>query len=235
MMQSGAVIDTARPYPYTIPDIHKCALLVIDMQRDFVEEGGFGESLGNDVSVLRQIIPATQNLISNFRTMGLPVIHTKECHKPDLSDLPPAKLRRGSGSGLRIGDKGPMGRILIDGEPGNDFVPELMPIEGELVIKKPGKGSFYGTNLTKELEARGITQLMVAGVTTEVCVFTTVKEANDRGYEILVLEDCTASYFAEYKAMTLRMVAAQDGIFGWVGKSEDAIECIKKSLKSGSD
>src|SRR5439155_25827186 len=171
----------AQPYVYTF-DPARLALVIIDMQRDFIEPGGFGAALGNDVRRLTPIVPAVAKLLGAFRELGLTVVHTKECHRPDLSDCPPAKRNRGGGS-LRIGDRGPMGRILVEGEPGNDFVPALRPCEGEVVIAKPGKGAFYATSLQDALDRRGITHLLVTGVTTEVCVQTTMREANDRGYE----------------------------------------------------
>ena len=174
-----------------------------------------GESLGNDVSRLQVIVPAVARLLELARGAGLPVIHTREAHRPDLSDCPPAKRERGAPS-LRIGDIGPMGRILIDGEPGNDFVPALQPLDGELVISKPGKGAFYSTGLHDNLRSIGISHLLIAGVTTEVCVQTSMREANDRGYDCLLVQDCTESYFAEFKRATLDMVTAQGGILGWV-------------------
>jgi nicotinamidase-related amidase len=207
----------ADPYPFTF-DPAGTALLVIDMQRDFVEPGGFGESLGNDVSLLAAVVPPLRTVLAAVRAAGLPVIHTREGHLPDLSDLPPAKLRRGSPS-LRIGDPGPKGRILVRGEYGHDIVDELAPLLGELVVDKPGKGAFHGTSLEEELRARGVTSLVVTGVTTEVCVHTTVREANDRGYECLVLSDCVGSYFPEFQRVGLAMIAAQGGIFGWVAPS----------------
>ncbi len=203
----------AEPFAYAFPP-DRVALVVIDMQRDFVEPGGFGATLGNDVTRLQAIIPATARLVALFRDNGWPVIHTREGHKPDLSDCPPAKRERGSPT-LRIGDEGPMGRILIHGEPGHGIVAELAPLPGEIVIDKPGKGSFYATPLGDLLKARSITHLVVAGVTTEVCVQTTLREANDRGYECLLVEDATESYFPEFKAATLAMIRAQGGIVGW--------------------
>ena len=202
----------AAPFPYSFPP-GKTALLVIDMQRDFVEPGGFGATLGNDVTRLQAIIPTVAALIGLFRAAGWPVIHTREGHKPDLSDCPPAKRERGNPS-LRIGDRGPMGRILVHGEPGHGIVAALAPIAGETVIDKPGKGSFYATPLGAILADAGITHLVVAGVTTEVCVQTTLREANDRGYECLLIEDATESYFPEFKAATLAMITAQGGIVG---------------------
>jgi len=212
----------AQPYEYSFNKKH-LALIIIDMQRDFVEPGGFGAALGNNVSLLTPIIPTLVKLLDGFRKLGLTVIHTKECHKPDLSDCPPAKLTRGGGK-LKIGDVGPMGRILVNGEPGNDFVPALKPLPGELVIAKPGKGSFYGTQLDSELKKRGITHLLFTGVTTEVCVQTSMREANDRGYECLLVEDCTESYFPEFKKATLDMVRAQGGIVGWTANTVQVLK-----------
>lgn len=201
------------------------ALIVIDMQRDFAEEGGFGASLGNDVSRVVAIVPDVKRLIAGFRAAGLPVIHTMECHRPDLSDLPPAKRDRGSPK-LRIGDEGPMGRILIAGEPGTAILPELAPIAGEVVIEKPGKGAFYATPLGDILQEKGIAQLVFAGVTTEVCVQTTMREANDRGYECLLVEEATESYFPEFKAAAIAMIRAQGAIVGWTAKLDDVLEGI---------
>ena len=204
----------ARPYPYALDPAHT-ALVVIDMQRDFIERGGFGDSLGNDVKRLEAIIPTTAALIGLFRAQGWPVIHTREAHKPDLSDCPPSKIRRGNPA-LHIGETGAMGRLLVMGEPGNQIVDALAPLEGEMVIDKPGKGMFWATGLHEQLSGLGITHLVFAGVTTEVCVQTSMREANDRGYECLLIEDATESYFAEFKAATLKMIAAQGGIVGWV-------------------
>lgn len=203
----------ARPYAFALDPAH-AALVVIDMQRDFIEPGGFGDTLGNDVSRLKAIVPTVATLIGLFRQHGLPIIHTREAHRPDLSDCPPAKRLRGA-PGLRIGDTGAMGRILISGEPGNAILPELAPAPGELAIDKPGKGMFWATGLHERLQAMGITQLVFAGVTTEVCVQTSMREANDRGYDCLLIEDATESYFAEFKAATIEMIVAQGGIVGW--------------------
>jgi nicotinamidase-related amidase len=207
----------AKPGPFSF-DKDSVALVVIDMQRDFLEPGGFGESLGNDVSQLRRTIEPLAAFMATWRANGLPIIHTREGHLPDLSDCPPAKLMRGAPS-MRIGDPSPNGRILIRGEYGHDIIDELQPIEGEAVVDKPGKGAFYATELQELLEKDGIKSLLVAGVTTEVCVHTTVREANDRGYECLVLADCVGSYFPEFQRVGLEMIAAQGGIFGWVADS----------------
>jgi len=203
----------ARPFGFTF-DPASVALIVIDMQRDFIEPGGFGETLGNDISHLQRAVRPTADLLTLFRKEGWPVIHTREDHLPDLSDCPPAKRDRGSPT-LRIGDPGPMGRILIRGEPGAEIIPACGAIEGEIVIDKPGKGAFYATDLGPILEKLGTRSLVFAGVTTEVCVQTTMREANDRGFECLLIEEATESYFPAFKAATLEMIRAQGGIVGW--------------------
>jgi nicotinamidase-related amidase len=218
-----AEID-AQPFAYSF-DPQRTALIVIDMQRDFLEPGGFGDTLGNDVGRLQAIVPTTRRLMDGCRAAGIHVIHTRECHKPDLTDCPPAKRLRGSPT-LRIGDPGPMGRILIQGEPGADIVLDLYPQPGETVIDKPGKGSFYATPLPGLLAQKGITHLLVAGVTTEVCVQTTMREANDRGFECLLVEDATESYFAEFKAATLAMVRAQGAIVGWTATTSQVLAAL---------
>jgi biuret amidohydrolase len=217
MNSTKTVSVAAEPYAYDFVPA-KCALLIIDMQRDFLEPGGFGEMLGNDVSLLRRAVEPNSRLLAAWRAAGLQVIHTREGHRADLTDLPPAKKVRGR-STRRIGDPGPMGRILVRGEPGHDIIPELYPLPDEPVIDKPGKGAFFATDLQAILQNRGINKLVVTGVTTEVCVNTTVREANDRGYDCLVLEDCVGSYFPEFHEMGLRMIKAQGGIFGWVSDS----------------
>ena len=209
----------AKPFNYAF-EPSTTALVVIDMQRDFIEPGGFGETLGNNVGLLQAIVPATRRLLEMCRTAGLVVIHTREAHRPDLSDCPPAKRTRGKPS-LRIGDEGAMGRILIAGEPGNDIIPALAPVPGEIVIDKPGKGAFYATALGEILRHRGITHLLFAGVTTEVCVQTTMREANDRGYECLLIEEATESYFPVFKQAALEMIRAQGAIVGWTAKLDD--------------
>ncbi|MGC8470488.1 MAG: cysteine hydrolase family protein [Acetobacteraceae bacterium] len=219
----------AEPYPFALDPAH-AALLIIDMQRDFLEPGGFGEALGNDVSQLRRTIAPTAALLAAWRAAGLLVLHTREGHRPDLADLPMAKKLRGHPT-VAIGDAGPMGRILVRGEAGHDIIPELRPALGEPVIDKPGKGAFFATDLHAILQARSVTQLVVAGVTTEVCVHTTVREANDRGYDCLVLEDCVGSYFPEFQEMALKMIKAQGGIFGWVGSSAALIAALGQTAR----
>jgi nicotinamidase-related amidase len=214
----------AEPYEFDF-DPKTTALVVIDMQRDFVDPGGFGEALGNDVSLLRQALEPTRRVLDACRAAGIMVIHTREGHRPDLSDCPPAKLARGRLDN-GIGDPGPMGRILVRGEYGHDIVDSLKPVAGEPVVDKPGKGAFYATDLENMLHNRGITSLLVTGVTAEVCVQTTVREANDRGFECLVLSDCIASYFPEFYEMTLKMIKAQGGIFGWVAPSESLLAAL---------
>ena len=203
----------AEPYEFTLVP-GACALLIIDMQRDFLEPGGFGEALGNNVAELRPCIEPNQRLLAAWRALGWPVMHTREGHRPDLADLPPCKKIRGRAA-LTIGDRGPMGRILVRGEAGHDIIPELAPLPGEPVIDKPGKGAFYATDLEAMLRHRGITQLVVTGVTTEVCVQTSMREANDRGYDCLLIEDATESYFPAFKAAAIEMIVAQGGIVGW--------------------
>ena len=199
-------------------DLSKTALVIIDMQRDFLEPGGFGAALGNDVSRLQRAVAPCRAVLAAARRLGMLVIHTREGHRPDLSDAPPLKVERGDPA-TRIGASGPMGRILVRGEPGHDIIPELYPLSGEPVIDKPGKGAFYQTDLEIMLHSRAIGTLLVCGVTTEVCVNTTVREANDRGFRCIVLSDCCGSYFPEFHEAGLAMIKAQGGIFGWVSSS----------------
>jgi nicotinamidase-related amidase len=220
----------ANPFAYDF-DIDTTALVLIDMQRDFIEPGGFGETLGNDVALLEAIVPATRTMLKAWREAGGLVVHTREAHEADLSDCPPAKLNRGSPT-LRIGDEGPMGRILVKGEPGNQIIDALAPVEGELVIDKPGKGMFYATGLHEILQNRGITHLLFGGVTTEVCVQTSMREANDRGYDGLLLEDCTESYFPAFKAAAIDMIRAQGAIVGWTAPSKAVLAVLRDA---GSD
>jgi nicotinamidase-related amidase len=214
----------AEPTPFRLAP-GETALIVIDMQRDFLLPGGFGESLGNDVDQLLKVVPVLADLIAAARAAGIMVIHTREGHQADLSDCPPAKLNRGAPS-KRIGDQGKYGRILIRGEYGHDIIDELAPIDGEIVIDKPGKGAFYATDLQNVLTGAGITQLLVTGVTTEVCVHTTTREANDREYECLVISDCVGSYFPEFQRIALEMIKAQGGIFGWVADTSAVIPAL---------
>ena len=213
----------AEPFPL-IFDLPTTALIIIDMQRDFVLPGGFGEKLGNDTSLLLAAVPPTERVLARAREKGMFVVHTREGHRPDLSDCPPAKLTRGGKT--FIGEPGPMGRILVRGAEGHDIIKELYPRSGEPVIDKPGKGSFHATDLHQILLDRKIKTLVVCGVTTEVCVHTTVREANDRGYECVVLSDCVASYFPEFQRVALEMIKAQGGIFGWVSNSQNFLKAV---------
>jgi nicotinamidase-related amidase len=211
----------ARPYAYPLAP-GRTALVVIDMQRDFIEPGGFGASLGNDVSRLAPAIAPIAALLAAWRERGWPIVHTREAHRADLSDCPPAKRERGDPAappGLRIGDTGPMGRLLISGEPGADIIPALAAQPGETVVDKPGKGMFWATGLHERLQAAGITHLVFTGVTTEVCVQTSMREANDRGYVCLLVADATESYFPAFKAAAIEMVVAQGAIVGWATDS----------------
>ena len=215
---------SALPFDYPL-DVARAALVIIDMQRDFIEPGGFGATLGNNVALLEAIVPASQAMLAAWRTAGGLVVHTREAHKADLSDCPPAKLNRGNPA-LRIGDLGAMGRILVAGEPGNQIIPALAPVDGEIVIDKSGKGAFYATGLHEMLQQRGIQQLLFMGVTTEVCVQTSMREANDRGYVCLIVEDGTESYFPSFKQAALEMIVAQGGIIGWCAPSAAVLEAL---------
>ena len=215
----------ATPFPYPFAP-GKTALVIIDMQRDFVEAGGFGASLGNDVTLLHTAIGPIANLLAAWRARGWAVVHTRESHQADLSDCPPAKRLRGSPT-LRIGEPGAMGRLLIRGEPGTSIIPALAPQAGEIVIDKPGKGMFWATGLHETLQAKGITHLVFTGVTTEVCVQTSMREANDRGYDCLLVEDATESYFPEFKAAALAMIAAQGAIVGWHAPSGVVLAAVE--------
>ena len=201
------------------------ALVIIDMQRDFLEPGGFGETLGNNVSLLAAAVEPCRKVLQAARDAGMLVVHTREGHRPDLSDAPRAKVERGAPS-LRIGAAGPMGRILVRGEPGHDIIAALAPVAGEPVVDKPGKGAFFATDLHELLRNRAIDTLIVCGVTTEVCVHTTVREANDRGFRCIVPGDCCASYFPEFHRIGLAMIKAQGGIFGWVSDSRSVLAAL---------
>jgi nicotinamidase-related amidase len=216
----------AEPTPILLAP-HSTALVVIDMQRDFLEPGGFGETLGNDVSLLHAAVAPCRALLDRARQLGMLVVHTREGHLPDLSDAPRAKIERGSPH-LRIGAQGPMGRILVRGEPGHAIIPRLAPAAGEPVIDKPGKGAFYATGLHALLRKERIEALLVCGVTTEVCVHTTVREANDRGYRCVVAADACASYIPEFHAVGLAMIKAQGGILGWVSDSARVLAALAR-------
>lgn len=216
------IVVEARPYEFKF-DLDKTALVIIDMQRDFLYPGGFGEQLGNDVSATNSIIPNVQRVLEKARELGMLVIHTREGHRPDLTDVPASKQERGG----NIGKEGPMGRILVRGEYGHDIVDELKPIEGEVVLDKPGKGAFYQTDLESILRNRGIETLLVAGVTTHVCVQSTIREANDRGYECLMLEDCCAAFDPRDHEDSIRMIHQQGGIFGWTAPSDNVLNSLK--------
>lgn len=229
--RAGAITVVAAPYGFTLHPA-TTALMVIDMQRDFLEEGGFGASLGNDVSLLAKVVAPLSRVLGAARQSGMTIVHTREGHRPDLADCPPAKLARGH-LDVGIGDPGPKGRILVRGEEGHGIIDELAPAPGEIVLDKPGKGAFYATDLELMLRNRGITSLVVTGVTTEVCVHTTVREANDRGFECLVVEDCCGSYFPEFHEVGLKMIAAQGGIFGWVAPSAELLASLASTVPTG--
>jgi biuret amidohydrolase len=222
----------AQPFTFRFAPAHT-ALVIIDMQRDFIEPGGFGESLGNDVRLLEAIVPACRSVLEAWRGLGGLVVHTREAHAADLSDCPPAKRNRGNPT-LRIGDAGPMGRILVAGEPGNQIIPALAPAPGEIEIDKPGKGAFHATLLHELLQRAGITHLLFMGVTTEVCVQTSMREANDRGYDCLLLEDCTESYFPRFKAAAVEMMRAQGAIVGWTATSVQLLAALGGQIQPPS-
>ena len=217
-------ITSAEPFPYSMPPSGRVALLMIDWQRDFLDPEGFGASLGNDVAPLRSAVPAAARVLEAARARGLFVAHTLEAHAADLGDCPPSKKRRCEAIGETLDAS--RGRVLVRGEPGNAVVPELAPAAGELVVHKPGKGAFYGTTLERDLRAAGVTHLVVTGVTTEVCVQSTLREANDRGFDCLLVEDATESYFPAFKRATLDMVVAQGGIVGWTATAGDVAAAL---------
>lgn len=216
----------AKPYEFEF-DPETTALMIIDMQRDFLYPGGFGEKLGNDVSATNKIIPNIKRVLEAARALDLLVIHTREGHRPDLTDLPHSKAERGGG----IGEDGPMGKILVRGEYGHGIVDELEPQGNEVVLDKPGKGSFYQTDLESILRNRGIKSLLITGVTTHVCVQSTIREANDRGYECLMLEDCCAAFDIKDHEDSIRMINQQGGIFGWTTHSSNLLKTLDNKEK----
>lgn len=215
-------IVEAKPFDFDF-EKDKTTLIIIDMQRDFCAAGGFGESLGNDITPTASIIPTVKKILDKAREENMFIIHTREGHRPDLSDMPPAKKRRSKA----IGEDGPMGRILVRGEYGHDIVDELQPVKGEIVIDKPGKGAFYQTDLHLILQNKGIESLIFCGVTTHVCVHTTIREANDRGYECLMIEDGTATFDPRDQEASIRMINQQGGIFGWTTTSDKLLKGLK--------
>jgi len=223
---------SAQPYEYELPAApSNLALLIVSMQRDLIEPGGFGSILGNDVTPLQAIVPTAKRILDAARSLYLPIIHIIEGHKPDLSDCPISKQKRvrgGNKQNLNIGDMGPLGRILVLGEPGTAIISELEPLPGEQVLAKPGKSGFFGSGLDEMLREKGITHLLMIGVTTEVGVQTTIREANDRGYECLLVEDATESYVPEFKQICLEMIRAQGGIIGWTATADDVIQALQQ-------
>jgi len=224
---TGTISADPYPWPYSGElDLAHTALVLIDWQADFCGEGGYVDAMGYDLSLTRGPVPAAQRVLAAWRRHGAPVVHTREGHKPDLSDCPANKLWRSRRIGAGIGDAGPCGRILVRGEPGWEIIPELSPIEGEMVVDKATKGAFSQTDLELVLRNRRIHSLVFTGITTDVCVSTTMREANDLGYECLVLSDCTGATDRGNHEAALKMVTMQGGVFGAVATSEDVLAVL---------